>query len=89
MGLFQLPVGPREQARAEAGCCEDVRGRAACPGACQRAELARARGECEAHCLQSMGNMRFSYRGTFSKPDTEPVSLKSQFAYVFLKTGLL
>lgn len=62
-----------------------MRGRAACPGACQRAELACARGETEAHCPQSMGTMYFSYRGTFSKPDAELVPLESYFAHVFLK----
>lgn len=68
---------------------ELVRGRAACPGACQRAELACARGETEAHCPQSMGTMYFSYRGTFSKPDAELVPLESYFAHVFLKMWLL
>lgn len=52
---------------------------------CTRAERACARGETEAHCLQSMGSMHFSYRGTFSKPDAELVSLESQFAHVFLE----
>lgn len=76
---------PGEQVRAGAGCCEDVRGRAAHPRACQRAELAHATGATEAHCAQSMGNVYFSYKGAFSKPDAELACLESQFAHVIWK----